>query len=93
MKTKETMTKRYDGKRWYYYYGNELYRSSKNEYKYACIAITDEDVAKAHGTSCSTYGSEMVASLGNDYENTRKSMTVRYREYCRLEVIKIEPAN
>lgn len=87
--TTSTMTKRFDGKKYYYYFNNTLYRTSKNNYKYACIAITDEAIAKAHGTSCSEYGVEMVASLGNNVENTRKSMEFRYREYCRLEVINI----
>lgn len=89
---KTTMTKKFDGKKFYYYFGNKLYRTSKNDYKYACIAITDEAIAKAHGTSCSEYGFEMVASLGNNIESTRKSMEFRYREYCRLEVINIVEA-
>lgn len=93
MTTTKTMTKRFDGKKYSYYYDDKLYRTSKNDYKYACIAITDEAVAKAHGRSCSEYGFEMVASLGNDIENTRKSMAIRYREYCRMEVIKIESLN
>ena len=84
-----TMTKKFDGKKYYYYFGNTLYRTSKNNYKFACIAITDEQIAKAHNTSCSDYGFEMVASLGNDIENTRKSNAIRYREYCRFEVVKI----
>ena len=72
------VTKEFDGKRFNYYCNGQLYRTSKNDYRFACIAIRNDN------------GKEIPAALGNERDSTLKSNSLRYREYCKLVVVDIE---
>lgn len=76
MATKE-FTKVFDGKTFHYYYNGKLFRNSKKEFKYGCIAISKED------------GESWAISIGNNKVTTRNSMAFRYVHFCDLEVLEI----
>jgi hypothetical protein len=70
--------KAFDGKRWLYSYNEQRYRTSKREFKYACIAHHE--------------GNSWVLSLGNDKESTYRSKAQYYAHWCdALEVVEIQP--
>lgn len=75
---KNSVTKIYDGKKWQYTFNGKVYRNSKREFRYACLA---------------SYNSKKwVLSLGNDKVSTYNSMA-RFYAHCQLEVVEIEAAN
>ena len=74
---KAKVTKHNDGKRFIYCLNGSLDRLDKRDYKYACVATTP---------NCQ----QIVASLGNNEESTRRSNAKRYQEWCTLEVVEIE---
>lgn len=82
--TMATVKKEIKGNRFVYTLNGEVVRTSKNDYKYACIATTS--VAKG----ATVDGKEILASLGNNAESTLKSMAIKYAHYCDMQVVEIQ---
>ena len=72
---KNQVTVRFDGKKHKYFLNGELYRTSKREYKYACVATWES-------------GKSVVISLGNKKDSTYNSMAKCYPN-CSLEVLDV----
>jgi len=73
----EKMTKTYNGKRYIYRYGDKVFRTSKRDYRYVCIATSRESLKS------------WPVSLGNNIQSTRNSMAFHLAHYCDLQVIEI----
>ena len=82
---KHIINKTIENGKFIYTYNGEVYRKSKNDYKYGCIAIAR--VAK--GASQEWDGRSFVVSLGNNPTTTYNSMA-RYYSHCDLEVVEIQ---
>lgn len=66
---KFSLFKRFDGRRWNYYFNGSLFRSSLRNYRFGCVV-----------TSLSSGRSKLV-SLGNKESSTLQSMACVYK-YC-----------
>ena len=73
----EKVTKTFDGKKYYYKYGDKTVRNSKHDYKYACVARSRQT------------GNSWVLSLGNNKQTTYNSMARFYAHYCDLVIVDI----
>ena len=70
------------GGKWEYTFNEQTFRTSKREYKYACVATTRLSKGAA------SEGRAFVISLGNNYQSTYNSMARSY-SHCDLEVVEI----
>ena len=77
---KGKINKEQRGSKTLYFFNGELYRTSKNDYRYACIAIWKD-------------GYEKVLSLGNKPDSTLNSYGRFYKDRCTLEVVEISTNN
>lgn len=76
------VTKTFDGKKFHYFLGGNLYRNSTRDFKYACVAITRE----AKGATSEGY--EFIISLGNNSTSTYNSMA-KFYGHCDLRIEEI----
>ena len=72
------ITKTCKGSKFIYTLNGEVVRTSKRDYKYACIATARHN------------GKVYLASLGNDADSTLKSMASKFKEWCDMEVITLK---
>lgn len=70
-----TITKTRKGDKMQYFCNGRLYRTSKRDYKYACVAFDDAG-------NCS------IISLGNNANSTYNSMATFY-SHCNLKIFEI----
>lgn len=79
----KSVTKTIVNGRYNYSLNGELYRTSKREFKYACVATTRIDKGAVKE------GVIFIISLGNNKQSTYNSMAQYYR-HCDLEIIEIK---
>lgn len=82
---KHIINKTIENGKYIYTYNGEVYRKSKNDYKYGCIATC----RASKGATKESDGKSQVIALGNIQTSTLKSNAMRYH-YCDLEVVEIQ---
>lgn len=82
----EQVIKQVKGNKFIYTFKGEVVRTSTRDFKYACIA----KVRCCKEANEKYWGVEMVASLGNNPESTKRSMAIRYAHYCDLFIVEIQ---